>query len=150
MPATLPALTLAVVGVRHPNSDKSKSNRAFEILLCTPGDPVELRPEPRNRHDPHAVAVFSSRGIQIGYLTAERCGRIGGLIREGREVRAVFQEGADFGAWIRVAFDGAEPLLPLKRPGLRPARDTAADPSAEFYPDEEWPDEGDQDYWGQT
>lgn len=144
MSVALPPMSLAVVGVRHPNSDKSKSNRRFEILLCAPGEPVELRPEPRNRYDPRAIAVISSRGIQLGYLTAERCGRIGALIGEGREVRAVFQAATDFGAWIRLAFDGEEPVLPSQRPVAR----DLADPDPDFYPDDEWPDTCDGDYWG--
>lgn len=128
----LPALSLAVVGAHHPN--RNKSNRMFEILLCVPGEPVELRPEPKNKHDERAVAVFSSRGVQMGYLSAERCGRIGALIRAGREVHAIFQDKADFGAWIRVAFDGEEPALPAQR--------TAdADEEPDFYPDEVWPDD---------
>lgn len=69
----IPALSLAVVGAQYPNRDGS--DRRFEILLCTPGEPVELVPEPRNRHDENAVAVRSARGVQIGYLTAERCGK---------------------------------------------------------------------------
>lgn len=126
-------LSLAVVGVDFANRDKSKSNRRFEIALCAPGEPVELRPEPKNPADPRAVAVFSVRGMQLGYLTAERCGRIGALIREGREVNAVFQAEARHGAWIRVAFDGEVPVVPIAAP--------AAAGEPEFYPDEVWPDE---------
>jgi hypothetical protein len=130
----LSPLSLAVVGVKHPNPDKSKSNRRFEIALCAPGDPVELRPEPKNKHDPNAVAVFSERGVQIGYLAAERAPRIRQLIGEAREPWAVFQGEAEFGAWIRVAFDGEEPTLPAQREA------DPSDPEADFYPDEEWPD----------
>ena len=70
----------------------------------------------------------------MGYLSAERCARIGALIRAGREVHAIFQDKADIGAWIRVAFDGEEPALPAQR--------TAdADEEPDFYPDEVWPDD---------
>ena len=68
-------------------------------------------PSPHNRHDKQAVAVWSKRGQQLGYLSAERCGRIGALIRKGHEVRAVFQRPDRAGAWIRVAFDGEEPVV---------------------------------------
>lgn len=105
----LPAMTLAVVGVQYPNDDGSDRRAAIEA--CAIGEPVELRPEPKNKFDELAVAVFSQRGEQLGYLTAERCGRIGGLIRKGHEVRAVFQGKEMFGAWIRVAFDGEEPVV---------------------------------------
>lgn len=139
---TLPSLSLAVVGVRHANKDKSKSNRRFEIALCKPGDAVELRPEPKNPADPNSVAVFSDRGVQLGYLTAERCVRIGALIREGREVQAVFQCAAEHGAWIRVAFDGQEPVVdpnPLP-PTAAKQPPEGIDPEPEFYPDPEWDD----------
>jgi hypothetical protein len=126
-----PALSLAVVGAQYPN--KRGPTRRFEIALCKPGEPVELRPEPKNPADPRAIAVFSERGVQLGYLTAERCGRIGALMRAGREVRAVFQEATSWGAVIRCAFDGEEPVVPA----LRPPGDSEPD----WWPDEEWPEE---------
>ena len=128
----LSPLSLAVVGARFPNADGS--DRRLEILECALGDPVDLRPEPTNKKDPSAIAVYSERGVQMGYLSAERAPRIGQLIREAREPCAVFQGEADFGAWIRVAFDGEEPALPAQR------LPTGADPEPDFYPDEEWPD----------
>jgi hypothetical protein len=139
-PAPLRALSLEVVGVRHPNRDGS--NRKFEILLCKPGDPVELRPEPKNKHDERAIAVFSERGVQLGYLTAERCGRIGQIMRDGHEVTAVFQGVSPRGAWIRAAFDGEVPEI-QHEPMAAPLSTTTeeVDPTPEFYPDEEWPDD---------
>lgn len=123
-------MSLAVVGADYRN--KRGPTRRFEIALCVPGEKVDLRPEPNNPADPRAVAVFSARGVQIGYLTAERCGRIGQLIREGREVAAVFQDKDRFGAWIRCAFDGETPVLP-------PTRGEPL-PDSDFYPDEDWPE----------
>jgi hypothetical protein len=132
--APLPAISLAVVGADYPN--RRGPGRRFEIELCKPGDPVELRPEPKNPKDPRAIAVFSERGVQIGYLTAERCGRIGQLMSEGRELRSIFQEKTRSGAIIRVAFDGGEPQLP-------PSRSAADEPGwdPDFYPDEEPPED---------
>lgn len=150
MTTRLPQMSLAVVGMRFPNRDKAKSNRQFEMLLCKPGDPVELRPEPKNPKDERAVAVFSERGIQLGYLTAERCGRIGGMIRAGREVRAVFQAATEFGPWIRAAFDGEEPIVPMDAAAHALDGSTEAEAGEgffaeadDFYPDEDfgWPDE---------
>jgi len=121
--------SLAVVGADYPN--KRGPGRRFEIALCTPGEPIEPRPEPKNPADERAVAVYSCRGVQIGYLSAERCGRIGQLIRAGRVVTAVFQQPTRYGAVIRIALDGAVPVLP-------PARESQPEP--EWWPDEEWPD----------
>lgn len=135
----LPAMSLAVVGAPHLNSDGS--NRQFEILLCQAGEAVELRPEPRNKHDRNAVAVFSCRGAQIGYLSAERAPRLGALLGQ-REVQAVFQRPTPFGAWIRVAFGGEVPAL---TDAMLVEADRGAsewiEPEQEFYPDEVWPDE---------
>ncbi|MXO73549.1 HIRAN domain-containing protein [Alteraurantiacibacter buctensis] len=121
--------SLEVVGAAHANADGS--NRRFIIAMMAPGEQVELRPEPKNKHDPYAVAVFSGRGGQLGYLRAERAPHIGKLIRQGMEIRAVFQAATDHGAWIRVAFDGAEPVLPPPRPA-------ATAEEREFWPDDEW------------
>lgn len=112
MPIT--ALSLAVVGADYPN--RRGPGRRFEIAMCRPGDPVQLVPEPKNPADPRAVKVVSERGVQMGYLTAERCGWIGGMIRDGREIQAVFQRATKAGAIIRVAFDSEEPVLPAERP----------------------------------
>ena len=134
------AMSLAVVGADHANRDGS--DRRFEILVCKPGEMVELRPEPRNRHDSRAVAVFSVRGVQLGYLTAERCGRIGSLIASGIEIQAVFQRPSPFGAWIRVAFNGAVPAVEfepaLDERGQEPRADFDHDPG--FFPDPVWDD----------
>ncbi|AMK16715.1 HIRAN domain-containing protein [Sphingobium sp. MI1205] len=133
----LPAMSLAVVGARFPNSDGSDRRR--EILLCVPGERVELRPEPHNKADARAVAVVSNRGVQIGYLTAERCGRISQLLEQCREVQAIFQQVSSSGAWIRVAFDGESPVLPATASEEDGCMDDGADTG--FYPDEIWPDD---------
>ena len=124
-----PDMSLAVVGGLYPNKDGS--NRLFEMAMCKPGEIVRLVPEPRNPADPTAVAVFSARGIQLGYLSAERCGWIGAQIARGKDVRAVFHYAASGVAVIRVGFDGSEPELPSE-PGSAPP---VADDETGFYPD---------------
>ncbi|WP_313534353.1 HIRAN domain-containing protein [Sphingomonas sp.] len=104
------SLSLAIVGADHPN--KRGPTRRFEIAMCIPGEPTELRPEPNNPADPQAVAVYSARGIQIGYLTAERAPWIGSMIRNGREMETIFQAPTPYGAVVRLAFDGKRPALP--------------------------------------
>ncbi len=123
-------LTLAIVGIDFPNSDRSRSNRRYEALLCVPGEAVTLVPEPRNPHDPHAVAVFSIRGVQLGYLTAERAPWIGARLRGGEEVAAVFQGMGEGAAYVRVRFGGGVPTLPVGRESRAPA-------DVDFYPDPE-------------
>jgi hypothetical protein len=130
-------MTLSVVGAMHPNADGG--NRLFEIAMCAPGEPVSLVPESKNKHDPSAVAVFSARGTQFGYVSAERCGWIGARIRMGEEILAVFQEPVRGGALIRISFSGEPPFIPRKRtPAPEPS---ASEYDDTFYPDEEPPDE---------
>ncbi len=96
--------------------------------MCLPGEPAELRPEPNNPADPQAVAVYSARGIQIGYLTAERAPWIGGMIRNGREMVAIFQAPTPYGALVRLAFDGEQPQLPPLRVPEEPVDWDGVDP----------------------
>lgn len=106
--------SLFVVGIQYPNPDKS--DRRFEALLCRAGDPVELIPEPRNKYDPRAVAVFSERGVQLGYLSAEKCAWIGGRLAGGTQCLAIFETLDTYVATIRVRFGGERPTLPALRP----------------------------------
>jgi hypothetical protein len=129
----LKSLSLAIVGVDYPN--KRGPGRRFELELCAPGELIELRPEPKNPKDEYAISVYSCRGVQLGYITAERAPWIGAHIRAGREVRAIFQGKTDTAGWMRLAFDGEDPVLP-------PARDTKTDVNDDgFYPDEIYPDD---------
>ena len=125
--------SLHVVGADFPN--RKGGSRRFEILLCAPGEPVDLVPEPRNPADPNAVAVLSARGVQIGYLSAERAPWIAGMLRAGRDLRAVFQQPTARGAAIRLALDGGEPVLPPAP--TAPARRDGGD----FWPDPISPDD---------
>jgi hypothetical protein len=129
-------LTLAVVGIDFPNADRSKSSRRMEALLCAPGEPVELRREPKNPHDPRAIAVFSQRGIQIGYLSAERAPWIGKRMLVGEEHQAIFQALQGKTAYIRIRFGGGTPALPVE-----PTEPADAESDA-FYPDPEGPEWG--------
>ncbi|WP_322965707.1 HIRAN domain-containing protein [Sphingomonas fuzhouensis] len=129
-------MTLAVVGIDFPNEDKARSNRRFELLASAAGDPVTLRPEPRNRHDPNAVAVFSARGVQVGYLSAERAPLVGARMRRGEEVQAILQGIRGSVAYIRVRFGGGAPTLPQL---AEPLPERTED---DFFPDPEGPDWG--------
>ena len=129
-------MSLAVVGGLYPN--KNGSNRLFEMAICLAGEPVTLVREPRNKADPSAVAVFSVRGIQLGYLSAERCGWIGGKLAQGEDIRAVFQQAGGGVAVIRVSFNGETPVLPASPPAAV-ARSGAARSSIDddgCYPDD--------------
>lgn len=103
-------LSIAIVGITYPNKAKGPT-RLFELRLCQPGEPVELRPESTNDFDERAIAVFSCRGVQLGYLPSERAVLIGQHLRRGVDVRAIFQKLDPTVGWCRVAFD-EDPVLP--------------------------------------
>lgn len=138
-------LTLSVVGIDFPNADKSKSNRRMELLLCVPGEPVELRREPKNPHDANAVAVFSLRGVQMGYLSAERAPFIGRRMQQQEGHAVVFQALASSMGYVRIRFGGGPPTLPdvieSEPSATSRARAPTFDPDA-FYPDPEGPEWG--------
>lgn len=104
-------LSVKVVGANHPNTNGG--NRRTEIAFCDPGEPLELRPEPKNPHDEHAIAVFSARQFQIGYVSSERAVLLGTLLRDGHKLAAIFQDIAVWGAVARIGIDCA-PALPPK------------------------------------
>lgn len=140
-------LTLAVVGIDFPNADGS--NRRSEALMTLPGEPVELVPEPKNAHDGNAIAVVGPRGVQIGYVNAERAPYIGARMSRGEEVAAIFQGIEGAAAFVRVRIGGGVPTLPppSARPPTsprppRPARRTELYDPHGFYPDEEGPEWG--------
>jgi hypothetical protein len=134
MPIT--ALSLAVVGAPYGNKDGS--NREFEILLCEPGDPVALLPEPKNRYDEHAISVLSKNGVQMGYINSERAPYVGGLLRAGHALFPIFQERTPWGCVIRIGID-EPPSLPPRNPTPTPAE--GRDDVCGFEPDYVPPDE---------
>lgn len=77
---------LIATGERFRNADGR--TRQEELALCRPGERVELRREPHNTHDRMAVALFSIRGSQLGYLNREHAAWIGALIDEREQVVA--------------------------------------------------------------
>lgn len=131
-------LSLAVVGADYPN--KRGPARRFEIALCLPGERIDLNPEPNNPADSRAIAVFSERGIQIGYLRAERAQYIGSAIRR-QGVKAIFQSAEKWGATIRVALDGTDPMLPDVNDSRASDWPPPGSDDPDWWPDEEWPDE---------
>lgn len=134
--------TLAIVGIDYPNSDRRKTSRRGELLLLTEGAPMTLVPEPKNPHDRWAVAVISHNGVQVGYVTAERAQWIGGKIREGVEVNAIYQGVVGSAGYARVRLGGGAPTLPPVT--FAPSFGDDRDPSDGdgFWPDEDGPEWG--------
>lgn len=127
-------LSIACVGARYDNPRRKgqpTGSREMEIVFAARGDRVELRPEPENKHDQNAIAVYSKEGVQMGYVSAERTVIIHRAWQDARDVVALFQQRTPWGAWIRIGFD-REPTLPPETeqaPTLRPTPD--------FWPDDD-------------
>lgn len=135
MPAQI---TLPIVGVQFPNA--RGVTRRFAVDLQRPGDPVELRREPKNPADPNAIAIHTIEGVQMGYVAAERAPYIGMMMTRA-EAKAIFQGADDFGAFIRVAFD-EEPVLPVPSAAVpRNPEGPSQEPEQDWFPDPEYPDD---------
>ncbi|KQR83472.1 HIRAN domain-containing protein [Sphingomonas sp. Leaf343] len=106
-------MSLAVVGLDHANRDRS--NRRFEMALCTHGEPIRLVREPKNKADENAIAVVSARGIQLGYITSLRAALIARWLDAGEAYDAVFQDAGHSAAIIRARFGGGSLWLPPER-----------------------------------
>ncbi len=52
-----------------------------------PGDTLQLRREPHNPHDPHAVKVLTATGVPVGYLSARVASRIAPSLDAGARYR---------------------------------------------------------------
>lgn len=120
--------SLPAVGERHDNDDGT--SRQEELARCQPGEMVQLVREPENPHDRMAVAVFSCRGIRVGYLKRDRAVWIGSKMDRGYDVRAIVERvkgshlpEAALGLIMRVSMDpdvADGPELPDRRLGLQP------------------------------
>lgn len=80
-----------------------------------PVRPVRLEREPRNEHDPNAVAVYAEGAkSKAGYVNRQNAARLARLIDAGEDIAAISIRGAGPGA------DGAVPvILAARREVLR-------------------------------
>lgn len=115
--------SLPACGERFDNEDGT--SRQEELARCKPGEPVRLVREPDNRHDPMAVAVFSARGVRVGYLKRDRAVWIGSKIDRGYDVRAIVERvkgaglpDAALGLVMRVSMDRREADPPELRKSM--------------------------------
>lgn len=116
MPAQI---TLPIVGTQFPNKSPKEPTRQFALELCEPGDAVQLRLDPENEHDEHAIEVRNGRDMMMGYIPANRAVYVGMQIRRG-SAAAIFQGRTDRGGFIRIAFGGDKPILPEEPGGQTP------------------------------
>ena len=122
------SLALVVVGAHFPTARAAL--RRAEISACQPGEALELRRERRDRSGGWKVGVYSSRGVQIGYVLPSQL-EWGAVMLS--TARAIFQGADTFGAVARVTFDGSAPTLPKPKP--KPERREPPRPPADEYCD---------------
>lgn len=115
--------SLPACGEQFENEDGS--SRQAELARCQPGDWLDLVREPNNPHDPQAVAIFSERGIRVGYLRRQYASVWGSKIDRGMTIAAIVERvkgaslpGSPLGLVMRVNADGDEPELPDDQPCL--------------------------------
>ena len=72
-------LGLHVVGVAGAGQHHSEALEAAEI---EPGDPLELRRDPANEHDPNAIQVLAA-GEQLGWVPRELAAELAPLLDAG-------------------------------------------------------------------
>jgi len=134
--------TLKLAGVTFPNPDGTARQDILGVLYdeywtedLEQEIKLELRPEPDNKYDSNAVAVFCTAPEdavgQIGYVPAEQAAMVGTAITEGRLRSAEFDEmGCARGnrIWARLHIE------------MRSEHDSPEDPfgdDAEFLTDED-------------
>jgi HIRAN domain len=83
-------LLTKAAGVSFENEDHVQ--RQEIIARCRVGDRLTLKPEPGNRFDPHAVAVLTAAGEQIGYLKRERAAELAEFFSLHEAIPAVITE----------------------------------------------------------
>ena len=115
--------SLPICGERFDNEDGT--SRQDELRRCSPGELITLMREPDNPHDHMAVAVYSCRGVQVGYLGRERACWIGSKMDRGylvagivHRVKGAHLAGSALGLVLRLNLDGEEPELPDEGDGL--------------------------------
>jgi hypothetical protein len=136
-------LTSSIVGIDFSNEGGGKGNRRMESMMCAPGGLVELRLEPKNTFDENAVAGWSDRGKQLGYVSAERAPLIGKRMKED-DATAVFQAMHGNRAYLRIRFGGGLPTLDDAAPDVpkrQPPRRMRSGPRPVYYPHAFYPDE---------
>lgn len=108
--------SLAAVGCSYDNEDGS--SRQLELAECRPGDPLELRREPLNPHDPQAVAIVTGSGTCVGYLARDRACWMASKIDRGYPVNAMVERvkgihlpDATLGLVLRINMEGDQPEL---------------------------------------
>lgn len=80
-----PAFYTKVAGVSY-------DNRQAVVASLKAGDVLVLTREPNNPHDPHAIAVSTADGVQVGYLSARLAARLTPTVDTGARYAATVSQ----------------------------------------------------------
>ena len=103
--APIPLMQCPIAGFQFHGGNRCKGR-------IRPGDPLELRREPGNRHDPRAITV-AWQGVTLGYVPREANYALSQMMDRGARVAArvtALREGGD--PWQRVMIEVAVGALP--------------------------------------
>lgn len=101
-----PSFYTKVAGVTY-------DNRQTAVSALTPGDGLVLTREPGNPHDPHAIAVSTAAGAQVGYLSARLAARLAPSVDTGTRYAATVTQvtgGGERSYGLNVYIRRQEPL----------------------------------------
>lgn len=102
-----------VAGVTYSNADGSSRQAIIDTM--TIDTPVQLVPEPTNKFDPNALAVFIPGNKQIGYVPREFAARIAPFLDGERFIAKVTSLHGGFEMWDGTTANygvGLEVVLP--------------------------------------
>jgi len=104
-----------LVGEAQKNPDGR--SRQLELQSCQPGEQVKLVREPQNPYDEFAIAVYSNRSVQIGYMRKEHAKEVAPALDASRNHEAIITELTgglpdypNFGCKIGITWEGQRPL----------------------------------------
>jgi len=110
-----PVLYTKVVGVTF-------DGRQEVLASAREGDPLHLRREPGNPHDPHAILVATDDGRAVGYLNAQLAGRLAPSIDMGARYRVTVARvtgGGDRALGMNIFLERAAGESPASDAGAR-------------------------------
>ena len=81
--------------------------------MVTTADHLELKMEPHNKYDNHAVAIYHMEK-KVGYVPQSRSEETTEAIKNGKHIHAVCISGSDIGTPVIRVFDADNPNLVSK------------------------------------
>ncbi len=88
-----------IVGIGYVDDIEQKTER------LVPGSILELRREPENEYDEHAIFILNDEGEMIGYVPHKDNTVFARLMDAGKMLFAKVKEKSDKGGWLKIAIE---------------------------------------------